>query len=48
MHPKKIVMDAQKYAIGFYEKFGFIVTSDEFLEEGVVHVKMELVLENLR
>ncbi len=39
---KKIVMDAQKHAISFYEQFGFQVTSDEFLEEGVIHVKMEL------
>lgn len=37
----KFVVDAQKYAIGFYEKFGFAVTSEEFLEEGIVHVAME-------
>lgn len=39
---QKICMDAQKHAIGFYEKLGFQVTSDEFLEEGIVHVVMEL------
>lgn len=39
---KIICMDAQKHAIGFYEKFGFKVTSDEFVEEGIIHVKMEL------
>lgn len=39
---KKICINAQKYATGFYEKFGFNVTSDDFLEEGVVHVAMEL------
>lgn len=39
---KTICMDAQKHAIGFYEKFGFKVTSEEFLEEGIPHVKMEL------
>lgn len=44
MKCKKICMDAQKYAIGFYEKLGFLVTSDEFLEEGIVHVAMELEL----
>ena len=43
MKYKKITMDAQKHAVGFYEKFGFKVTSDEFLEEQVVHVVMELV-----
>ncbi len=41
---KKICMNAQKHAVGFYEKFGFITTSDEFLEEGVVHQVMELNL----
>ncbi len=40
----KICMDAQKHAVGFYEKFGFKVVSDDFLEEGVVHVSMELEL----
>lgn len=44
MPSTKIIMDAQKYAIGFYEKFGFKVVSDEFLEEGIIHVKMELNL----
>lgn len=44
MNCRKICMNAQKQAIGFYEKFDFKVTSDEFLEEGVVHVVMELDL----
>ena len=44
MKCKKICMDAQKHAIGFYEKLGFRVTSDEFLEEGIPHVTMELNL----
>ena len=41
---RKMIIDAQKYTIGFYEKVGFKVTSGEFLEEGIVHVKMELEL----
>ena len=41
MNCQKIVMDAQKHAIGFYEKLGFQVMSNEFLEEGIVHVVME-------
>lgn len=41
---KKISLHAQKHAKEFYEKFGFEVTSDDFLEEGVVHVAMELDL----
>lgn len=44
MQCQKIVIHAQKYAVGFYEKFGFKTISDEFLEEGVVHVVMELEL----
>ena len=44
MNCKKISMDAQKHAVGFYEKFGFKSVSDDFLEEGVVHVVMELEL----
>ena len=39
---KKICIDAQKHAVGFYKKFGFRVSSDDFLEEGIVHQKMEL------
>lgn len=39
---RKIVIDAQKHAEGFYQKLGFVTTSGEFLEEGIVHVKMEL------
>ena len=42
MNCKKICMDAQKHAIDFYEKFGFKVVSNDFLEEGIVHVVMEL------
>ena len=44
MNCHKICLDSQKHAIGFYEKSGFHVTSDEFLEEGVLHVTMELDL----
>lgn len=37
-----IIIDAQKHAEGFYKKLGFVTTSAEFLEEGIVHVAMEL------
>lgn len=39
---KRITLNAQKHAQGFYERLGYSVVSGEFLEEGVVHVKMEL------
>lgn len=42
-----IIMDAQKHVEGFYKKLGFVTTSEEFLEEGIVHVAMELSSEEL-
>lgn len=44
LRPEKIYIEAQTYAIGFYEREGFVVCSDEFLEDGIPHVKMELIL----
>lgn len=44
MNPEKLYIEAQTYAIGFYEREGFVVCSDEFLEDGIPHVKMELIL----
>ncbi len=41
---KKISVHAQKQAVEFYKKIGFHIVSDEFLEEGVVHVTMEMEL----
>ncbi len=40
---RKIYIEAQCYAAGFYEREGFVVCSDEFLEDGIPHVKMELL-----
>lgn len=42
----KIYIEAQKHAVGFYEKHGFVVTSGEFLDEGIVHLAMELNIVN--
>ena len=41
-YAKKIYIEAQTYAIGFYAREGFAVRSEEFLEDGIPHVKMEL------
>ena len=41
---KKISVHAQKQAVGFYEKMGFTAVSDEFIEAGVVHITMEMLL----
>lgn len=37
---KNIYIEAQCYAVPFYEKAGFTVTSEEFLEDGIPHVEM--------
>lgn len=42
MHPAKICVDAQCYAKGFYEREGFQICSEEFLENGIPHVRMVL------
>ncbi|MBE7051260.1 MAG: GNAT family N-acetyltransferase [Ruminococcaceae bacterium] len=41
---KTIHISAQKYAIGFYEKFGFVVTTDVYLEDSIEHVGMDFSL----
>ncbi len=37
-----LYIEAQCYATGFYEREGFRVTSEEFLEDGIPHVEMRL------
>lgn len=41
---KKICVHAQKQAEIFYEKLGFQTVSDEYLEEGIAHVSMEMLI----
>lgn len=38
---KKIYLETQEYAIGYYAKEGFEVVSEPFMEDGIPHVKME-------
>lgn len=45
MKCSEIILDSQIHAIGFYEKLGFMTASDEFLEAGIPHVTMKLVIE---
>ena len=40
MGARQLYLEAQVYAIGFYEKEGFAVSSEEFLEDGIPHVEM--------
>ena len=37
-----LYIEAQCYAVGFYTREGFKVTSEEFLEDGIPHVQMML------
>lgn len=39
---ERIVIEAQVYAHGLYEKQGFRQTSGEFLEDGIPHIQMTL------
>lgn len=39
---QKAMLNAQMAAIKFYEKFGFQVSGEEFMEAGIPHIKMIL------
>ena len=41
---KKITVSAQKHAVPFYMRQGFVTTSGEYLEENIVHKDMYLEL----
>lgn len=37
---RDVVLDAQSYLRGWYERFGFTVCGDEYVEDGIAHVPM--------
>jgi ElaA protein len=37
---RAIVLDAQSYLAGWYERYGFTVTGPEFLDDGIPHTPM--------
>ena len=39
-HTTCIRIEAQSYAMGFYEKLGFYQVSEPFLEDGILHIEM--------
>ncbi|MBB4824446.1 putative GNAT family N-acyltransferase [Sporosarcina luteola] len=41
---RKILLNAQAYAVPFYEKLGYIVTSPEFMDADIPHRAMEKVI----
>lgn len=38
---ERIVLHSRHYAVGFYERIGYLITSDVFQEVGMDHYKME-------
>lgn len=41
---KRVVLNAQISAAGFYAKFGFSQIGDEFIQAGIKHIEMECIL----
>ncbi len=41
---KKIILNAQTYVLNFYQKAGFKISSDEFMDAGIAHKEMTLLL----
>ncbi|MFJ8090457.1 GNAT family N-acetyltransferase [Lysinibacillus sp. NPDC095746] len=44
INKKKLKLHAQSYAIPFYEKLGYTVTSPEFMDAGIPHRAMEKII----
>ena len=40
--PRPVVLDAQSHLEGWYARFGFVRTGEEFLDDGIPHVPMRL------
>lgn len=43
---KKLILNAQSYAVPFYEKLGYTVTSPEFMDADIPHRAMEKDISN--
>lgn len=46
LHAREIYLESQKHAQGYYEKQGFVATSDDFMEAGIPHVQMRKNLQD--
>lgn len=44
LHADTIIIEAQTYAKNFYEKLGFIQTSEPFDEDGIPHIQMKYIV----
>ncbi len=43
-HAKKVQLWSQEHAVGFYEKTGFVADGQTMLEQGVMHMRMEMCI----
>lgn len=43
-HTNEIVIGAQTYLHKFYSELGFVKEGDDYLEDGIPHIKMRLVI----
>ena len=44
LHADTIIIEAQTYAKNFYEKLGFVQTSESFEEDGIPHIQMKYIV----
>lgn len=44
LHADSVIIEAQTYAKNFYEKLGFIQTSEPFEEDGIPHIQMKYIV----
>lgn len=44
LHADSVIIEAQTYAKNFYEKLGFIQTSEPFEEDGIPHIRMKYIV----
>ena len=42
---REVYVEAQSYATGYYAREGFVICSEEFLDDGIPHKQMRLKLE---
>lgn len=44
LHADTMIIEAQTYAQNFYEKIGFVQTSEPFEEDGIPHIQMKYIV----
>ena len=44
LHADSVIIEAQTYAQKFYEKLGFVQTSEPFEEDGIPHIQMKYIV----